>query len=633
MKKRTIAYTLFIAGTVGITSLAGSFGSAPPVFASENTTIHYDDQAKAFYQKMLEEKYAEAYQTLNANLKKNLPAELLPIIWQQLLAPYGKPQKIENVHIKKDGVHTNVTLICATEATKVNIILRYDDKGLIDDFNATFDSTVFPYKAPSYDQKTYTEKELVVGSGEFALPAVLAIPKGKGPHPAVVLVHGSGPNDKDETFYSYKVFKDLAAGLASKGIAVLRYDKRTNAHQFKTVLDPYYSIQKETVMDANAAIKLLKTQPGIDPQQLFVFGHSQGAFAMPLILNNDTSDDIRGVINAAGPNSKFHELLLWQTEQILERAKKANAPAEQIKQAEEQVVILKKQTALLNDHSYTTERLPTEFALGNPYWWFDLRDYIPTSLAKKQNKPMLIIQGGKDIQVPPTELDKWKEELKGKSNVLYKLYPNMFHTLGNYSGQPDGITEYVTSGNVSEEMINDVYKWIQSLQLPPSHKVDPSTFTDYKTGQYWSVPFAWALDKGIILGYSREKKLKPGQSMTELQYLHVFFRYILGDSFKDQSQKTVYALAKEKGLSIKNKPYSTLTRGEAAIMLAEAFTQKKLSQNDAIQWLYDQGVVRGYLNVSSIESFRPNEAITRAHLMTMFYHLDRIWANDTEAAK
>src|SRR5437868_1155092 len=76
------------------------------------------------------------------------------------------------------------------------------------------------------NRDTFDEREVTVGKGEWELPGTLGLPKGSGPFPAVVLVQGSGPQDRDETMGVNKPFQDIAWGLASNGIAVLRYDKR-----------------------------------------------------------------------------------------------------------------------------------------------------------------------------------------------------------------------------------------------------------------------------------------------------------------------------------------------------------------------------------------------------------------------
>ena len=106
------------------------------------------------------------------------------------------------------------------------------------------------------------------------------MPNGAGPFPAVVLIHGSGPHDRDETIGPNKPFRDLADGLASRRIAVLRYEKRTRHHGGK-MLGTTVTIKEEVLDDAVAAAELLRQTPGLDPKRVFVVGHSLGAMLAP----------------------------------------------------------------------------------------------------------------------------------------------------------------------------------------------------------------------------------------------------------------------------------------------------------------------------------------------------------------
>src|SRR5213596_1729423 len=106
---------------------------------------------------------------------------------------------------------------------------------------------------------------------------------GDGPFAAVLLVHGTGPNDRDETIGPNKPFRDLAGGLASRGIAVLRYDKRTKAYSAEYAKKGSISIREEVIDDALAAIAFLRSQPRIDKERIFVIGHSLGAILVPEI--------------------------------------------------------------------------------------------------------------------------------------------------------------------------------------------------------------------------------------------------------------------------------------------------------------------------------------------------------------
>src|SRR4030095_10169400 len=139
-----------------------------------------------------------------------------------------------------------------------------------------------PAPPASYvDPERFHDVALTIGAPPYALPATLSLPEGEGPLPGVVRVHGSGPNDRDETVGANKIFKDLAEGLASAGIAVLRYEKRT--YTYGDQLTNTITIDDEVVLDAIAATRTLAARAEIDRARVFVIGHSLGAMLAPEI--------------------------------------------------------------------------------------------------------------------------------------------------------------------------------------------------------------------------------------------------------------------------------------------------------------------------------------------------------------
>ena len=132
--------------------------------------------------------------------------------------------------------------------------------------------------------------------------------------PAVILVHGSGPNDRDETIGANKPFKDLATGLASRGIAVLRYDKRTRVHGAKVAALTDFTVNQEVIEDVIEAVKALRAQPRIDPARVFVLGHSLGGMLVPRIATADPT--IAGLIVLAGAARPLEEAIVAQSRYI-----------------------------------------------------------------------------------------------------------------------------------------------------------------------------------------------------------------------------------------------------------------------------------------------------------------------------
>ena len=218
----------------------------------------------------------------------------------------------------------------------------------------------------------------------------MTLPKGAGPFPAVVLVHGSGPNDRDETIGPNKPFKDIAQGLASQGIAVLRYDKRTKVYPQEMAQLKNLTVKEEAIDDAAAAVEFLRGQPQIDPKKIFVVGHSLGGYLAPRIAQADSN--IAGMIIMAGATRPLEDLMLEQTRYIFESDGSMSAQDQlQISQLQQQVDAVK---------ALTGQSSSGDAVLGAPAsYWIDLKNYRPADLARGLTMPLLIVQGERDYQV------------------------------------------------------------------------------------------------------------------------------------------------------------------------------------------------------------------------------------------
>lgn len=416
-----------------------------------------DNNEESFFEELRNGDGSKAAGFMSPALKQAFPVQTLDVLWGNYEKLYGKTGTAQPLRTAQDNaVHHNVIYTLQLGQVPLTVTLRLDNSGQIDDLYLSPVSAA-GYQKPAYDHPSaYTEQEVRIGTGDLTLPGTLTLPAGEGPFAAVVLVHGSGPQDRDTSIGAAKPLRDLAVGLAAKGIAVLRYDKVTYEHTFKVAADSKFTLHKETVNDAIAAVKLLKQTPEIDAGRIFVAGHSQGGFAMPLILAADLDHDIAGAVLLSGPSTSFADTLIDQQQELVKRIKALGqdpAPYEQ------QAAVWNGIANLVNDPQYTADHMPDSFPLSPAYWWFEQKNYKPAEMAQTQRIPMLILQGENDWQVTMKQFDGWKNALENRKDVEFKSYPRMNHLLADVDGVSTG-GEYALPSNVSPQLIHDIAAWV-----------------------------------------------------------------------------------------------------------------------------------------------------------------------------
>ena len=302
--------------------------------------------------------------------------------------------------------------------------------------------------APAADAG-FLEMEFSVPQQRGALPGTLALPKGKGPFPAVVLVHGSGPQDRDETVGGNRPFLDIARGLAAHGIAVLRYDKRTLARpqDFQQPFD----IDDETTNDAIAALTALAADPRIDGRRVFVLGHSQGGMLAPRIARH--WPQARGVVMWAAPARGLLDLLPEQNRYLLGLDGDITAPEQAFLDTLDAQI-----AAARSDVPAAANTLP----LGVPqHFWKSIEAVDARADAKALRKPLLLVHGGRDFQITDTDWALWQAALKGRNDVAWKRYPALNH-IGVAGTGPSSLKEYTQAGHVDDQLVDDIATWIEA---------------------------------------------------------------------------------------------------------------------------------------------------------------------------
>jgi dienelactone hydrolase len=394
----------------------------------------------------------------DAAMTAALPQGKLAEGWRSLVQQLGELASVDGARVDQAGEQQIATVFCKFEKIVVDGRIAFDSDGKI--AGITFrphQAPLPPWTPPTYAKPdAFTEQPLIIVNGKYELPGTLTIPKGPGPFPAVVLVHGSGPSDQDETIGGVKAFKDLAWGLSSHGIAVFRYVKRTAKYGTQVSDDPsQLTVNDETISDARAAIALVAKQSKISPDRVFLLGHSLGAYLAPRIATGDAQ--IAGIVMLGANTQPVERLVLAQLRYLSSLKGVPSEPMQkQISAAEQTVAQIESSDLRQGDRvSFLGTDSPASY-------WLDLRGYHPTSSAALLKIPMLILQGGRDYQVPMSNFDDWKTALANRQNVTLKTYANLNHLFVAGTG-PSSPEEYTQAGNVDEIVITDIAAWINSL--------------------------------------------------------------------------------------------------------------------------------------------------------------------------
>ena len=389
--------------------------------------------------------FAAATKDFDTTMQSVMPAEKTSQMWAQLTAQAGAfKSRTGSRETQEAGVHI-VYVTCQFEKASLDLKVVFNSAGQISGLWINpAQSAPVPYKPPSYVHKErFEDSPIVLNKGsQWELPGTLTVPKGKGPFPAVVLVHGSGPEDRDETIGPNKPFKDIAWGLASNGVAVLRYEKRSKAYTSPAKWGKDFTVKEEATDDALAAVKVLRSSTKIDPKRVFVLGHSLGGLLMPRIGKADPK--IAGLIMLAGCVTE--------------------SPEDAIRRQVTYIASLN--GPITDDTKKEIDKQVETVMKGAPDSYnADLRDYIPTApaMAKSLKQPMLILQGSRDYQVTEAGFKIWKDALSSRTDVTCKLYPDLNHLFMTGTGMSTP-AEYQIPGTVAQPVIIDISDWIKRQQ-------------------------------------------------------------------------------------------------------------------------------------------------------------------------
>ena len=342
-----------------------------------------------------------------------------------------------------------VALRATFESGVLLVVVTFDGRNLA---GLNLRPTDAAYEPPSYaDRDAFVERDLAIPSPACDLGATLSLPTaaadGDATVPGVVLVHGSGPNDRNQSFGPNRPFQDLAWGLASRDVAVLRYDKRTFACD--TAREDGLGLGALTVDDAVAAVDVLRGEDAVDA--VAVVGHSLGGMAAPRVA---TEAEAAGMASLAGPGGSLAALIEVQVEYLANLdGTVSDAEREQLESVRDAV-----------DRIQAKDLGDDEVVLGyHADFWRDVAAYDQTAVAADLAVPRYLAFGGRDYQVPvERERQPWADALADAANASFRTYPSANHLFLPGEG-PSTPSEYLQPGNVVEALVDDLAGWTGRL--------------------------------------------------------------------------------------------------------------------------------------------------------------------------
>lgn len=399
-----------------------------------------------------EDKFTEAYANFDPTFQAKVSQDELKSLWTKIGDRFGKLDAVSVLNSKTEGEFYTVIVEGKFENDTQNFMIAYNKSEKIVGFFLQPKSTAAAYVSPAYaDTTLYKEKEIYVKAEGHNLVGLLTVPKNATNYPIVVLVHGSGPSDMDETIGPNKPFKDLAAGLAAKGVASIRYVKRTMV--YPNDFGGAFTVKEEVLDDALAAIALARTIPEVDKKQIYLLGHSLGGMLAPRLAT--LAPDLNGILLLAAPARSLTDMMVEQNKYGFELSKDTTQAG---KLQLDSVIKLLDRTRITQ---LGTMKPDSNILVLPASYLVDINNYNQVETAKKIKQRIFIAQGGHDFQVSTTDYDLWNTALGKKKNVELKLYPSLNHLM-SWQTEKGSLSQYSTPSNVSEEVITDIVNWIKA---------------------------------------------------------------------------------------------------------------------------------------------------------------------------
>lgn len=428
-------------------------GHVLAVFAQDTNM----DRAKHVYELFITDQADSIHALLSEELQKQLSPEVFRGMLRQTERQFGK--LLSQGEWQKESAQ-GITLYYSDlqfERYSLRFLLSFDADGKMNTIRLVPVPATSTAQPLAYDKEKMLERSVTVGAAGFRLPGTLTLPACEGKHPLVILVHGSGPQDRDETIGPNKPFRDLAWGLAARGIATLRYEKRTKVYGAACVPEGReMDYDTECVDDVVEIVRWAKAQPDVAADSVYVLGHSLGATLAPRIAKR--ADGVAGIVLVAALARPLEDAVVEQTAYVSSLTDASGVAGQQIEDIKRQADNIKK----LGTPEFD-DKIPLLLGIPRSYWAF-ANAYKPVEVAAGLALPMLILQGERDYQVTMEDFGLWRLGLLRNKNAFFKSYPKLNHLLQEGSGKATPF-EYYRESPVAGYVIEDIASFIRNGNL------------------------------------------------------------------------------------------------------------------------------------------------------------------------
>lgn len=413
--------------------------------------------ASSFLDRLGRSDFSQAEGMMSDELKRALPADKLRELWGSLPLQVGALLRRGESSVSRGDDATIVVVPLTFERQVLNAVIAVGEHGRITGFHLKPATDGREQKAGTVaasglrrgqGMSGFEQRELAVGSGRQVLRGVLTLPERRdgGPVAAVVVVPGSGPLDRDGTIGAARPYADLARGLALRGVASLRFDKRSLVWP-ASFEGRAYTIEDEMVEDAVAAVHTMRQLKEIDPARIVVLAHSLGGLAVPRIA--DRAGEIAGFVLFAVPSRPILDLLVEQSGYVAALDGMSG-------QDRATIASLRETVATIRDGKQAGDAVLLGASVS---YWQDLETVDIVAQTSTLDSPLMLLQGGRDYQVTDEDWKRWRAALGKKSSVALHHYPRLNH-LGIAGSHRSSPADYLVPGEVDEQLIIDVARWI-----------------------------------------------------------------------------------------------------------------------------------------------------------------------------